>query len=131
VHDSDILRRNRRELTPEFFHFCAVNARRGIDESARIDEMRRPARMDVNGRAEFRETPGGPSMIEMNVTEKDVANVVGGETRFLEFSSQVREGRLRSSVEKHKPLASLEGRRRNDTSPAELLCVENMNAHCS
>ncbi len=120
MQDSDIPLRNRREPTPEFFHFYAVNARRGIDESARIDEMRRPAGMDVNGRAEFRETPGGPCVIEMNVTKKDVANVVGGETRCLKFTSQVHEGRLRSSVEKHKPLVSLDGRRRDDTWPAEL-----------
>ena len=91
--------------------------------------MRRAARMDVNGRAEFRETPGSSSVIEMNMTEKDVPNVVGGETRFVELLGHIREGRFRSGVEEHKPLTSLEGRRRNDAPPAELSCIENMDVH--
>jgi hypothetical protein len=86
--------------------------------------------MDVNGRAEFRETPRGPSVIEMDVTEKHVPDVFGGETRFVEFLSHVREGRLWSSVEEHEASASFDRCRRNDASPAKLLCVENMDAHC-
>ena len=86
--------------------------------------------MDVNGRAEFRETPGGPCVIEMNVTKKDVSNVLGGETHFVELLGHIGESRFRSGVEEHKTLTSLEGGRRNDAPPAELSCIENMDVHC-
>ena len=82
--------------------------------------------MDVNGRAEFRETPRGAGVIEMNVTEKHVPDVFGGETRLLELFGYVREGRLRSRVEEHESIVSLDRCRRDDASPAELPRIENM-----
>jgi hypothetical protein len=91
--------------------------------------MRRPARVDVNDRAEFRETPRGPRVIEMNVTEKNVADVLGGETLFVELLGHVSEGRLRSGIEEDEASVSFDGCRRNNASPAKLLCVENMDAH--
>ena len=91
--------------------------------------MRRAARMDVNGRAEFRETPGGAGVIEMNVTEKHVPDILGGESRPPELFGQVDEGRLRSGVEEHKPIAGLERGRGDDAGPAELPRIENMDGH--
>lgn len=88
--------------------------------------MRRTARMDVNRGAEFREAPCGPSVIEMNVTEKHVPDVFGGELRLLELFGYVREGRFRSGVEEHESIVSLDRCRCDDASSAELPRVENM-----
>jgi hypothetical protein len=66
----------------------------------------------------------------MNVTEKHVPNVFGGETDFVELLGHIREGRFGASVEEHEIIVSLEGRCRDDASPAELLCIENMDVHC-
>jgi hypothetical protein len=83
--------------------------------------------MDVDSRAEFREAPCGPSVIEMNVTEKHVPDVFGGETRRAELFGYVREGRLRARVEEHESIVSLDRRRRDNAWPVAMPCVENMN----
>ena len=101
-----------------------------VDEFCRIDEVRRAARMDVNGRAEFREAPCGAGMIEMDVTEKHVPDVSGRETSSAESFSHVRERRLRPGVEEDESIVSLDRRRRDNARPAELPCVENVDHHC-
>ena len=55
--------------------------------------------MDVNGRTEFRELPRRAGVIEMNVTEKDVPDVLGSEPCPLKLVGQIYEGRFRTRVE--------------------------------
>ena len=91
--------------------------------------MRRAARMDVNGRAEFRKAPGGAGVIEMNMAEEHVPDILGGEPRRPELFGQVDEGRFRSGVEEHKPVAGLERCRGDDAFAAELPRIKNMDRH--
>jgi hypothetical protein len=79
--------------------------------------------MDVNDRSQLGETPRGPSVIEMNVTKKHVPDVFGRETGFVELLGNVREGRLWASVEEHEASVSFDRCRRDNASPAELLCI--------
>ena len=126
VQNREALLSNGRELPPKPLHFIAVNAPGRVDEFRRINEMRRTARMDINGGAKFRETPGGPGMIEMDVTEKHVPDLFSGETRLFELFDYVPKSRLWAGIEEDKSIVSLDRCRRDDASPAELLRVENM-----
>ena len=91
--------------------------------------MRRTARMDVNRRAEFREAPGGAGVVEMNVAQKDVPHIFGGEACPLELPGQMQEGRLRSGVEESEPIVRLHRGRGDNAWTAELPSIEDMDDH--
>ena len=91
--------------------------------------MRRTARMDVNRRAKFREAPGRAGMIEMDVAEKHVPDIFGGEAGLLKLLGQADEGRLRTGVEEHESVVRFEGGGGDDAWPAELPRIENMDVH--
>ena len=88
--------------------------------------MARAARMDMNRCAPLGETPRRSRVIEMNVTEKNVANIVGGETRAAHRYGNVFESRRRSRVEKGDAVAGLERGCRNDSGTAKMFGVEDM-----
>ena len=68
--------------------------------------MTRAPRMNVNGRAQLGETPGRPGMIEMNVTEKNMPNVVRRETRGAHRDRDIFEGCRRPGIENAMPSSS-------------------------
>src|SRR5438132_11472072 len=63
--------------------------------------------MHVN-RCSFRETPGGAGMVEMNVTQKNMAHVFRVRPGLAESSSHVIEGRFRAGVEQCDTVVRLE-----------------------
>ena len=107
VDNSDALLGDRREPPPQPFHVVAIDARRRFDESCRIDQVRRSSGMDVNRRAEFRETPGGAGVIEMDVAKENVPHIFGGKSSLLEFRGYVLEGRFRTGVEQNDSIIRL------------------------
>ncbi len=125
--NSDTLGCDRREFSPEPFHLIAVKTRRRSDQLRRIDQVRRTARVNVNRGAEFREAPGGAGVIEMDVTEKNVANIVRGETRGAHCCGNIVESRRCARVEKRDAVVSLERGRRDNSRAVEVFGVENVN----
>src|ERR1051326_8599864 len=88
--------------------------------------MRRATRMDIDRRAQFGEAPRSAGVIEMNVAEKNAADVARFRAEFGERVRNVVEGRLRTGIEKHKSFVRLERRRGNDAGRAQMLGVENV-----
>src|SRR4051794_2675733 len=82
--------------------------------------------MDVNGRVQFRETPGSARVIEMDVAEEHVADVARIETMLGGFARDIVEGRFRAGIEKDRAIVCLEQSRRDDAGPAEMLGIENV-----
>ena len=80
-------------------------------------------------RAEPGETPRGSGVIEMDVAEKNVPNVLSGESRLLQLFGQVLEGRLRSGVEERQTILSFKRSRGDNPGPVELSGIENVNRH--
>src|SRR5436190_12581784 len=89
--------------------------------------MRRTARMNVDRRAELGEPPGGPGVIEMNVTQENVANVARFGAELAQFVSDRFKSRFRSGIEKGQALAGFEGRHRDDAAAAEMLRIQDVN----
>src|SRR5947207_165044 len=83
--------------------------------------------MDVNGRAQLGETPGGAGVIEMNMAEEDVPDIARIGTKFAKFARQRVESRFRPGIEKHRPLIGLERSRGDNAASAEMLRIENVN----
>ena len=90
--------------------------------------MGRAARMHVN-RCSVRETPGGAGMIEMNMTQKNVANVLRFETGFAKIDNHVVERRFWPSIEQRDPVLGFERGRGDDPGEAELARIQNVNLH--
>ena len=126
LQDRDAISRDRLNPPPKPFHFVAIKPSGGGDELCRIDQVRRAARMHVNGRPELGEPPGRAGMIEMNVTEKDMPDIVNAETSFRQLRGDGLEGRFRSRVEKDQTIIRLERGCRDDAAPAEMLSIEDM-----
>ena len=89
--------------------------------------MRCAALMDIDRRAQFGETPRGAGVIEMNVAEKNVANVARRDAELRERGCDGVERRFRSGIEKHRAFVCLEQGRRDDATAAEMQSVENVN----
>jgi hypothetical protein len=126
LENADTIRRDRREFSPEPFHLVAVKTRGGGDEFRRVDEMRGSAGMNVDRRAELGEAPGRSGVIEMDVTEKDVANVARREAESGKLVRDAGKRRFRAGIEKHRAIVRLEHGCRDDAAPAEMLGVENV-----
>jgi len=89
--------------------------------------MARAARMNVDRRALLGKTPGRSGMIEVDVAEKNVANVVRGETRGAHCRGNIVESRRCARVEKRDAVVSLERGRRDNSRAVEVFGVENVN----
>src|SRR5437016_7889165 len=98
LQNFDALGRNGRDFPQKPFHVVAENAHGRLDQFCGIEQVRRAAWMHVN-RCSFRETPGGAGMVEMNVTQKNMAHVFRVRPGLAESSSHVIEGRFRAGVE--------------------------------
>jgi hypothetical protein len=82
--------------------------------------MGRAARVHVNHRSRFRESPRSTGMIEMNVTEKNVPHVFLREAGFAKIDNHIVESRLRPSVEQRDALIGLESGRGNNSGVPKL-----------
>ena len=88
--------------------------------------------MDINGGAdcpraiEFGKSPCCSGVIEMDVTEKYMPDVSGGEADLAQFGGYVFKGRCRSRIKKHESVVRLHRGGGDDAGPAEVPGVENM-----
>ncbi len=89
--------------------------------------MRRAARVHINHRAELSETPRGARVIEMNVAEKNVADVGRVETDLRKIDNDIVESRFGAGVEKREACVRFERGRSDDSAMTELARVENVN----
>jgi hypothetical protein len=131
LQNSNAFLRHRGNSSPQSFHLIAIETGSGSDQFCGIDEMRRAARMHVNYRAEFRETPRRAGMIEMDVTEKNMPDITDGEAPLRKLRDHGLEGRLRAGIEKDQAIIGLERSRGDDAAPAEVLRIENVNHYQS
>src|SRR5207237_8098201 len=106
LQNFDALGRNGRDFPPKPFHVVAENAHGRLDQFCGIEQVRRAAWMHVN-RCSFRETPGGAGMVEMNVTQKNMAHVFRVRPGLSERSSHVTEGRFRAGSEQFDPVLQI------------------------
>src|ERR1700739_46465 len=89
----DPLHWHRRNFSPESFHVAAEDSRRRLYQLCRIDQMRCATGMYINSRR-FREPPRRARVVEMNVAQKNMANVFGIETGFAKIANDVIERRF-------------------------------------
>jgi hypothetical protein len=90
--------------------------------------MRRTDWMYVN-RCCLREPPGRAGVVEMNVTQENVANVRRLEARFPKIDNHIVERRFRSGIEQRDSVASFECSRSDDAGVAELARIQYVNFH--
>ncbi len=119
------IRRHRSDPAPKTLHVAAENARGRLDQFCRVDQVGCAAWVDVNRCSRFRESPRGPGVIEMNVTEKNVAHIRRVRAGLAESSSHVLESRFRSGIEEGDAVFSLERGRGNDTGVTELFSIKD------
>ena len=81
--NSDAFFWDRGDAPPQSLQIVAENAGSGCYQLGGIDEVLSAARMDVYRGAKFGETPGRSRVIEMNMTEKDMLNLVSRRTNTL------------------------------------------------
>ena len=81
--------------------------------------MRRPARVNVNGRC-FRKSPCRAGVIEMNVAEEDVAHVFQPEAGFAKIDNHIVESRLRPGIEQCDTVFGFERSRGNNSGVPKL-----------
>src|SRR2546428_10014793 len=74
--NSDALFRDGCDSAPQPLHVAAEDSGRGPHQFRGVDEVPSPTGMDVNSRTKFGESPGCAGVIAMNVTEKNVPDVV-------------------------------------------------------
>jgi len=89
--------------------------------------MRRAPRMHVNLCAELRKAPRCAGMIEMDVTQKNMANVFCIKPGFPKIDNHVVESRFRSGIEQHDAVAGFERSRGDNFRVTKLPRVENVN----
>src|SRR3954453_15694191 len=97
--NSDAVFRDWCDSAPQSLHFVTVDPGSGCDQLGGINEVLSAAGMDVNHRSKLGESPGCTGMIEMNVTEKDMPDVVSRTTNLPKRSYDIIKGRLRSGIE--------------------------------
>ena len=78
--NSDPVSRDRRDLAPQLLHIVAEDPGSGCNQLGGINEMLSPFGMDVNRRSKLGESPGRAGVIKMNMTEKDMPDVVSRST---------------------------------------------------
>ncbi len=89
--------------------------------------MRRAARMNVDDRAEFCEAPGRAGVIEMDMAEKNMADLFRLSADASELGHDVFESRFGSGIEERDAFLGFERRRSNHTRSSELSRIENVN----
>src|SRR5207248_6527487 len=127
VQEAKISFGNRRDPTPKSLHVVAEKPLGRSDELGRINQVRCAPRMDVDNRAKLRETPCGTGMVEMNVAEKNVANVCGRKADPTQLGCNGIKGRLRAGVEQRQPVLGFERSGGHDAAGTELVGVEDVN----
>jgi len=77
------------------------------------------------------ETPGCAGMIEVNVTDENMANIFGLEAGFPKIDNHVVESRFRASIEKSDAVVRLERGRGNYADVSKLAGIEDVDVHGS
>src|SRR2546427_744170 len=65
-------------------------------------------------------------VIDMNVTEEDMANIFGCEVSLPKIGNYIVESRFRAGIEKRDAVVGLDRSRSNNAGPSELTRVENV-----
>src|SRR5438132_2585177 len=123
--NSDALRRYRYDATPERLHVLAENARGGLDQFRWIDKVRRTAWVHVNGCSQFSKAPRRTRVIEMNVTEENVAHIFRCESHLAKIDNDIIERRFRTGIEKRNAFVRFQRSCGNDAGTAKLASVQN------
>ena len=90
--NSDAVFRDWCDSAPQSLHFVTVDPGSGCDQLGGINEVLSAAGMDVNHRSKLGESPGCTGMIEMNVTEKDMPDVVSRSTNLRKRGYDIVKG---------------------------------------
>ena len=88
--------------------------------------MTRAPRMNVNRRAQLGKMPRGSRVIEVDVAEEDVAHVVRRKADRAHRRGNIPESRVRAGVEKDDAVDRLERGHSDDTRPAKVQGVEDV-----
>ena len=126
VQDAHVSFRNGREPSPQSFHVSSENARSGFNQTTWINQVRRAARMHVNRRSGFSETVSRSSMIEMNMTEKNVAHIDCLDSVLAELGDHIAERRFRPGIEEDDAVVSLQRRSSDNFRAAQLQSIDDV-----
>jgi hypothetical protein len=123
----DAVFRDWRDSAPQSLHFVTVDPGSGCDQLRGINQMLSAAGMDVNRRSKLGQSPGCAGMIEMNVTEKDMPDVVSRSTNLPKRSYDIIKARLGPGIKQDDAIVCFQRGCGNDARPAELKGIENVN----
>ena len=82
--------------------------------------------MDINRRSGFSETVSRSRMIEMNMTEKNVAHIDWLDSVLVEPGDHIAKRRFRSGIEEDDALVSLQCRSRDNSRVAQLQSIDDV-----
>jgi len=88
--------------------------------------MPRANRMDVDSRSRFGESPRCAGMIEVNVTEKNVANILCRKADFAKIDNYVVERRFGAGIKKSDAVIGFDGGCGNNAGTTELTGIEDV-----
>ena len=82
--------------------------------------------MHINRRAGFSETVSRSSMIEMNMTEKNVAHIDWLDSMLVEPDHHIAKRRFRSGIEEDDAVVSLQRRSSDNFRAAQLQSIDDV-----
>ncbi len=123
--NSDALRRHRCDSAPKPLHVVAEGAGGGLDQFRWVDKVRRTAWVYVNGCSQLGKAPRSAGVIEMNVTEENVAHILRSEPYIAKIDNDIVERRFRAGIEKRNVFIRLQRSCGDNAGSAKLARVEN------
>lgn len=124
---SDAICRHSRNAPPKFFHFIAKDTSSGSDEFCRINQVRKAARMHVDGGAELCKTPSRARMIKMDVTKKRMADIAWLKADLSQFANNSLKCRFRPNIEENEATIAFQCCDRDDIRPTDMAGIEYVN----
>ena len=106
----EILLRHRSDLTPQTIHLIAIDSRGAVDQARRVCQMLRPPlvhhHLDV--RMVTHDRSSRTCVIEVNVGQKDVANIGPADTVRLQAELECRQAAGRTWIDDRHALMALD-----------------------
>ena len=120
--NADVLLGNRHERPPQPLELIQEDPPSAAFQPARVDEVRRADLGDVHGQSRVlpHEHPRGARVIEVDVRQKEMAQIGRGDAVLPETGPEGVDRRRRAAVEQRRPVGGVEQVGADDTLGTEM-----------